>query len=133
MFCIILELTNRSVRKVKLPDQRSGLLKRSTVFYGIHLRLKVGAFCQFFRKKSKLKVSAFGRDCFVVCCDCSHKVDPRFRVFRKRCAHPMKGGPVFVSKIRVFPAYPKDVNACIDRNKNNSKKVRSSGRPCVFD
>ena len=35
---------------VKLPDQRSGLLKRKIIFYGIHLRLKVGAFCQFFRK-----------------------------------------------------------------------------------
>jgi len=40
---------------------------------------------------------------------------------------------VFVSKIRVFHGEGKDVSACIDRNKDNSKKVRWAQRPCGFD
>jgi len=51
---IILDLgvlaDNFVIQSVKLPDQRSGLLKGILFFYGIHLRLKVGAFCQLFRK-----------------------------------------------------------------------------------
>jgi len=59
----------------------------------------------------------------IVCCDCSHRLESRFWVLRKRAPY-YKGADlrVFVEN-SVVPGNSKDVNACVDRDNNNVKKA----------